>query len=474
MLYCAGISGILSAPTQAQSLLGVILDEDIPASQISGQLKEFEHLGISFLELKHPVSATLLDSLTNYNFEVLIRSKFNYLTSSVVEFNRQAILQEYMDIALYYAEYDFVQAYGLYSYSQSFLPGFKEEISSITEELSGTTNRNLYEVTTTGLSALDYAIVETTSINFQEGTPSVHLAKEFSMSDFSLLSSMVDQNPGLLFLNKDWLDEALASYSPFETTLLEYKETGNFVLPLPKDAPDTTPFNWPVLIFLLVWISVGVHVKLVPTYSALISRYFTSHRFFVDDIMRYRERSVISGIFLFFQHAFFSGLAIYIFGEASVSETGLEALYHYAPQLALFGKNYFSLFALGVALSVFVQIIGLAWLYFPSKSMTHFSQALSLYTWTFHVDFILVSILLLLQQTGGSETLITIFCALFIINWLTGFLLTSFDSSRYLTQGRATYIFYTFGLHSITNIALLVLIFSSDYAIDLLELVTTI
>ena len=102
--------------------------------------------------------------------------------------------------------------------------------------------------------------------------------------------------------------------------------------------------------------------------------------------------------------------------------------------------------------------------------MTHFSQALNLYTWIFHTDFILVSIMLILLLSGGSSTIIIILGTLFVINWLMGFLITSLNSSKYLVQKRASYILSTFGLHALVNIAFLVFILSNDYLMDVLEL----
>ena len=474
MLCCAGIAGFFSSSLHAQSRLGLSIDEPVSPVQLSERLNEYERLGIQYLELRHPVAPAVLDTLGSYPFEVLIRTSAEFLTASTLEEIRGNLASEYLDILLYYSEYEFVQSIGLYTYSQSFNPGFAEDVALLTSDLSASTSRSFYEVTTTGVSALELAILETKSEDIPENFPSVLYTKPFTNNDFRDLASILDKNPTLLFLDSKWLDDARENHPEFETALTEYQQTGAFVLPFPKPEPAPLSFNWGILVFILIWVSMGVHFKVVPTYPPLIYRYFTGHRFFVDDIMRYRERSVASGLFLFFQHAAFTGLVVSIFSKACISETGLTAFYEYVPQLAFFGKNYFSLFTAGMLLGLVVEVIGLIWLFFPSKSMTHFSQALSLYTWIFHLDFIFVSILLVLQLTGGSEILITIICSLFVLNWLTGFLLTSFDSSKYMAEGRASYIIYTFGLHSIVNIGLLILIFSSDSAIDLIELVTTI
>ncbi|RNC79572.1 MAG: hypothetical protein ED557_13685 [Balneola sp.] len=79
--------------------------------------------------------------------------------------------------------------------------------------------------------------------------------------------------------------------------------------------------------------------------------------------------------------------------------------------------------------------------------------------------------MLAVYLSGGSPTLIIILSILYLVVWLTGFLLTSLDSSKYLQRGRIKYIFYTFGLHTVVNIAILVFIFTNAWIMDMLPLI---
>ena len=102
--------------------------------------------------------------------------------------------------------------------------------------------------------------------------------------------------------------------------------------------------------------------------------------------------------------------------------------------------------------------------------MKHFSQVLTLYTWIFHLDFILISLMLLSHLTNGSSVFILSMGIIFILVWLTGFFLTALDSSKYLMKGRVKYMILTFGLHTLLNILLLILFLRSDYIMQILEL----
>ncbi len=455
--------------------LGISWDVPETVGEISAQLSFYQKIGVRFIELKHPIKHTILDSLAGYPFQVLIRFDKKFLTTSEVHKNRDEIVHQYSSLILEYAEHEQVIAYGLYAFSQSFNSEFIEEFESITSELSSQiSNREFYEITSGPFNALDFSLYEIENEVIPENISGFLFSKSYQKNDQYILKDIFEQSPRLLFLDSNWLQNALSNYAPLQKALLDYVTEGEFILPLPQKEPPPVPFNWSVLVFLIIWISMGVHVAVSQTYKPLIFRYYTGHRFFVDDVMRYRERSYLSGIFLFLQHAAFTGLVTYILSSLLISSTGLDALYTTIPHLAFFGKNYFSLFAIGGFLGIIIQLIALVWLYFPNKAMTHFSQALSLFTWVWHLDFLIVSVMLILLLTGGSSNLILLLGFLFVINWLVAFFVTSLDSSKYLMQKRVSYMLYTFGIHSLVNIGLLILIFSSDFIMDLVELVVVL
>ncbi|RNC79576.1 MAG: hypothetical protein ED557_13705 [Balneola sp.] len=441
-------------------------------NQISAQLNTFENIGIEVLELTHPVSTTLLDSISNYPFEVYIRFNHNFLTATKITETRENLVQEYNTLINGYSEHTQIAAFGLYSYSQSFDENFTREFESITTELKKNTNRSFYEVTSGNTTALDFSITEITADSIIVENTALLLSKENSINDAKLLNDLFNSRTELLFINSTWFFNAIHIHPRLLLSLGEVKNGSPFILPEQKTEASSDPLNWPVIVFMLVWLSVGLHLKVSQNYRTLLFRFFTGHRFFVDDIMRYRERSMTSGIFLFLQHAFLSGITLYLVFSTLVSEKGLEAFYHFMPLLAIVGKNYFSVFIIGVLLSSLVQVIGVIWLYLPNKAMTHLSQVMNLYTWIFHLDFLIVSIMLVVYLAGGSSTLIIILSILYLLVWLTGFLLTSLDSSKYLQRGRIKYIFYTFGLHTLVNIGILVFVFANAWTMDVLQLIT--
>lgn len=471
--YIIGSTNLLKAQELLTTRLGITW-ESPNSSNITSKLSFYNELGVRYIELKHPVPTAVLDSVSKYSFLVFVRFDKSFLTNSDVQRDYNFLLEEYSSLVMHYAEYESVVAYGLYSYSQSYHPQFATSFELIKKQLRQLTNREFYEINSNSQVILDFSLFGSIDNEVPNNTTSVVYSKNYQREDLAVVNEMFKNNPSIIFLHSNWLESAINDYQPFLNSLHAFVTDRTFTLPLPQHKSAPINFNWPVFLLVLTWISIGIHILLSGTYKPLIFRYFTGHRFFVDDVMRYRERSYLSGIFLFVQHTILSGLAFYVLAKFCISKNGLIAIYEVLPQLGLFGKNYFSLFALTILLTVILQLIGLAWLYIPNKSMTHFSQVLSLYTWIFHLDFVIVSIMLILLLTNGSGFFIVLLSVLFIATWLIGFFLTSFDSSKYLIEKRIEYIFKTFGLQTAVHILFLVLILTNDRLMDFISLIISI
>lgn len=475
ILLCAGLLLFISTPSNAQDQafpVGVHWNAPDSWGEQVSELALFEETGIKFIELIHPVNTALLDSLQKYNFSILIRTDKEYMTRTAISGNLDDLIYEYKNLIERYKNYDFVNAFGLYAHSQSFNEEYQGLFKVVVDSLKNHTNADLYEVNTGDFNALDFAFTQINHYSTPVTSGYYYFSKEYFRNDISAFNRLMAEVPPGIMIDSEWLKTAVDDYPPLKTALSERTEDGMFVLPVPQAIEEGFDFNWVVFVFILIWISMGVHIRISPMYRDLMFRYFTAKRFFVDDVMRYRERALASGIFLFVQHAMFSGIVFYCFAKACFSETGLDALFHYLPQLGITGQNYFSIFVVGFLLTAIMMSIGIAWLYFPSKSMRHMSQVFSLYTWVFHLDFLLVSLMLILLLTGASEVTILVLSILFVLIWLSGFVLTAIDSSKYLQKGRISYLFYTIGIHALINILMIIWALSSGLFIDVLELVT--
>ncbi len=274
----------------------------------------------------------------------------------------------------------------------------------------------------------------------------------YSVFEFSSLRSVIDNN------------------SYLKNTLMEDSFEASSIA-LPKTSESFPLIHWSTIVLLGLWISLTVNIKLNPTYYETIPRYFTAHRFFVDDIMSYRERSSLSGIFLLFQHALFGGLITYILARVFISGIGIEALYYHLPYLGIMGKNYFSLFVVSSLLVFVVELIALIWIYAPNSELSHFNQVLNLFTWIFHLDFVIGTLIVTMYFAGFGSVSISILSVIYVLIWFSSFNITSLNASKKLGIKRNSYLLKTIGLHTLVSIGLVILLFYFDGWWDLLELV---
>lgn len=286
--------------------------------------------------------------------------------------------------------------------------------------------------------------------------------------------NLLEQNLPYVILEYTWLKSTLEDHPEIKEPFLSSENLIPSTIPLPKADEPQPSARWSVIVLILLWISLAVNVAINPTYLETIPRYFTAHRFFVDDIMSYRERSSASAVFLFFQHGFFGGLAIYILSKTFISEIGLEALYHHVPYIAIMGQNYFSLFVLTVILICFVELIALLWLYIPNTEMTHLNQPLNLFTWIFHLDFLLVTLMVTAYFADWSVYLIGLLAIMYLMIWFSSFNITAFDASKRLGMTRNSYLRKTILLHTVVSLAALVFLIVFNSWWDVLELVISI
>ena len=299
----------------------------------------------------------------------------------------------------------------------------------------------------------------------------------FSKNDVRSLHQFKDkleQKLPYVIVDYDWLKNTVEIYPEIKSLFLAKENLDPKSFPLPK-APEQQPSSrWSVIVLLLLWISLAVNIGISPTYLETIPRYFTAHRFFVDDIMSYRERSSVSALFLFFQHAVFGGLTVYILAKTYISNIGLEALYHHVPYFSILGQNYFSLFVLTTILILIVELIALIWLFVPNKEMTHFNQALNLFTWIFHLDFILVTLMITAYFAESNSLFIGLFAILYLLVWFSSFNITAFAASKKLGMNRNSYLRKTILLHTIVSLGVLTLTIVFNGWWDVLELVINI
>ena len=469
LLVCT--SNYVSGQSSTRTSLGISFPNTLNELQIINSIPELKDLGFEIIELQHPVSDDLIKEISKFSLELWIRTDLKFSTLSQIN-HPDHVMNALVSHIETYSSLPMVSRIGLTSYSARLDAQKIHELSSYN---SNTSNTSFYEVNTISNPNL-LTVINADAYSRNPSNAYFIFESPFLSKDVPILTSINNGGAQGIFFDYFWLEEAMENISYLKESLKAYADSDDTKLLLPdletrnsKNIP-----NWPTIVLLLLWMSIGLHMKSNPTYRPLIVRYFTYHRFFVDDIMRYRERSTTPGIILFIQHAYFTGLIIYILSATFVSDKGLEAFFFHFPVVAVFGVNYFTLFAIAVITTFILSFVGLLWLYIPSKSMKHFSQVLSLYSWIFHIDFILVSCGLILLITEASNTSILLLVLGHFLVWILGFFFAAYDSSQYLTHGKIKYLSATVGLFLLLLGSILIGFLNSGSMYDILNLAFTL
>lgn len=435
----------------AQKKVAVDWEKPADSEAFNRELDFFSNHNVSYLFVNHPITADEIASLDSTGISFFVKLDHKFVIENEFINNSDQYLESVNEAKAYY---DSSSAFnGIVAFSQSVIAPNVFPSAEILE-IKGNT---VYSVNTEPQPLFN--VFETSEL----------YAENLSSLKEQLINSELN-----LLLDGEWYKSVLAQNADLKSTFEGTSGMDPKTIAVP-DIPDQTPLiHWSVLVLVLIWISLAVNVATNPTYLETIPRYFTAHRFYVDDIMSYRERSSASAVFLLFQHAIFGGLVVYILSKIFISDTGLEALYHHIPYIALMGKNYFSLFVLSSVLVLIVELIALIWLYVPNKEMTHFNQGLNLFTSIFHLDFIIVTAIVTGYFGDWNTTLISFLALSYLLIWFSSFNITAFDASKRLGMHRNSYLFKTIGLHTLVSGALVVLLILFNEWWDILKLAVSV
>lgn len=445
----------------AQTSLGVVWNPPPNELQASDQLRTLKSYSTKLVILKKPRNPYILAELNRLGIPFIIDAGNEFYTASKFSDQKDAIFRQVSQIHSANREYASFLGILIFSHSHTHSDSFKS------------TFRSLVQASNLGDSLSFYEFKNNQLGNLSEGKKkgSFFLSQKPGAESVHKFHDLMGNAGDLLIVEYSWLKNTLGDFPDIEQALQNSASLNEAVIPLPKLPEETPLLHWSVIVLLLLWISLAVNIVISPTYKETIFRYFTSHRFFVDDILSYRERSSLSATFLFFQHAFFGGLVAYVMAKTFFSETGLEALYSYIPAVGITGQNYFSLFVLASLAVLLIEVIAIAWIYIPNPSLSYLNQALNLFTWTFHLDFLLVTLIVVLFFAGSSPIVLSVLSVLYVVIWFSSFNTTALDSSKRLGMNRTRYLFKTIALHTLAFALVVAFLLIFDGWKEVLDLV---
>jgi hypothetical protein len=278
-----------------------------------------------------------------------------------------------------------------------------------------------------------------------------------------------------VFFESGWLLNFINKHRSTEQILIEYATYQDAVFPLPQEPlTDSNSHSIIVLVLLALWGTVALTYSFIPTYRRSLFRFFLSHQFFIEDVMQRHIRSIVPSLVLLGQHAVLGGIFLYCMANTYLSSIAVEVFYFYFLILNTFGTGHLSLFFLGIIFTLLFQTILPLWPYIVNWGIGYLSQISILYSWPFHLNLVITTVIVTLLMSGGNTYLMGACFILFVAVLLLDFPITAFDTGRNVTGNRWVYASGTLGLYTLVVAVLAILVVTNDRLLNILDLVISI
>jgi len=436
----------------SQLRTGVRWTEPNAIEQALDELRYFDLMNISYIEIEGQPSQALLNSLVNFDFEVVLFSEFRFLTARDLSQDTQLV----RDIGAWvqiYSNAPAVDGFSLFSDSHTASEVFNSLASQLFDRLSAIADKSIgFHFTGDSAAAIaDFRIYDIVAQNYVK-LPSAtvyYRDQTFDPGDAARINSILSLSPKLLIADAAWLAEAAAA-QPQLATAYSLLPSEDIRLPESRPSPPAQPPNWPVLGLIFIWVSLALHYRYQPNYRNQLMRYFTANSFFLDDVLAYRIRGSAPPLVILLQHIIAAGLLFFVCSKAAFSPTGLEAFFHHYPGLSFTGVSYATFFMMGIGTAVLLHLTALLWLHLTNPELQHISQSLTIYAWPLHLNLLLITLVTALFVSGQTGFIFIVLTVLFVLIWFNAFNLAAWQSERVMSKHKALHFLGTVVLHVVS------------------------
>lgn len=441
VLSCSSLYG--------QRTLGVTWNIPKDQKQAITQLREFHELGISVIEVEQPPSAAIWQKIDSLQFKVYGSLGIQFPTTSTFRQPDSTLIENIQKKASVYLSEPSVAAIGLFEYGAVSDSSFWKSLQPVARQLKTKrqlpfyfTSRRLAHVdtlpdhfiildtfvTTSRLDTL--SVPQDTLIGAYRYTPSKKLAPYLTpFKDFLEATSEASQKP--IFVNSDWLFSMQKQHPQLVEILQGFSSEEDAVFPLPQETlPSPQSSTLPVVILLIVWGSIAFHYHSSPLYRKSLFRYFTAHKFFINDIFQRQIRSPLPGVIIIFQHALLLASTAFVTIDSLLSPLGQTALFYHMPQLTLMGNTHYSFWGWALLACILISFFCALWIYVAHKSIHSFIQVATIYAWPLQLNFVLATVAITLFSSGTHTVTIVIFTALAFAIFLATFFFAAIDVTQ--------------------------------------------
>jgi hypothetical protein len=437
-------------PAQAQRHFGIIWDPPSDEREAARELFGYQQMGIQSLMIEGIQDIGILDVLNGFDFNVVINIPQAYLTATELKKRRVTSSDLVIKHVEYYRNLDFVNGFIVFSNSQVNSSRFTNRASAIISEARISTEKPLLHINGNtihrfgGTDHPDGVILhvhesDLHSENITSSDPSVpvsgfiwHPDSGFNIRLFQdMLRTTRPAGDVPVYLHGQWVETHLGD--GLEEALIIFAGNSEAVLPNPHQ-PDADPHvNWNIVLLILIWISFAVHYAFFPNYNKSLFRFFSNHKFFIEDIFEKRIRFPATPVFLNLQAAAIFGLFFYTLYTFHVSAAGLDVLRYYLPIPYWLHPGIF-FFVAGFIFKLVYSTIMTLWVFAPSLDIQWLNPAAAAYIWPQQILLPVITLMITIDAAGGPEDLFNVMAILFLLIWFTSFYIAAYNVRQYVER----------------------------------------
>ncbi|SMO76850.1 hypothetical protein [Fodinibius sediminis] len=458
---------------QAQRILGVVWEIPSDEAQAVQQLETFRKMGITVLEVQKLPSGRLWDEISQHNFTVYGDLNIRFPTAHTLARADSSFYSEINRKVDAFVGHPAVKALKLFSYGAVHDEDFNRAADSLFSSIGPLENTEMYysgsraspdpdlpvdffmldlHVSPQNVDALPISSSPDPSGYYYHPSPELaHL-----LTPLKQLFQVTSTHPGdILFLDSRWLLTMTEHHPRLPATLKSQASGEDSIFPTPNEPrPDQHSSPLPIIVLLLGWGILAIHYNMSPIYRKSLFRYFTGHKFFLNDIFHQHIRSPFPALLITTQNALFVAAALFILSRNLWSITGIRGLLHYYPNLLFISGSRYDIFIIALGGTLLYSLACTLWLYLSHQSLRSITQVLTLFAWPLQLNIILGTIVIALYVSGGNATTMASLSAAMLTICLLSFIITARDAAHHLMGKRMRYLGLTIGLYLIAISAL--------------------
>jgi hypothetical protein len=437
-------------PAQAQRHFGIIWDPPAGEREAARELFGYQQLGIQSLMIDGIHDIEILDVLHGFDFDVVINVPQANLTATELKKRRAASSDLVIKHVAYYRNLDFVNGFIIFSNSQVNSSRFTSRASAMIREARISTDKPLLHINGSTMHRFgdtdhpDGVILhlhesDLHSDSVPAAEPAIPVAGFIwhpeSGFDIRLFQDMLQTTRPAgdvpVYMHGQWVETHLGD--GLEEALIIFAGDSDAVLPNPLKPAADPKVNWNIVLLMLIWISFAVHYAFFPTYNKSLFRYFTNHKFFIEDIFESRIRFHATPVFLNLQAAAMFGLFFYTLYTFHVSAAGLDVLRYYLPIPDWMYPGIF-FFAAGFVFKLIYSTVMTLWVFAPSLDTQWLNPAAAAYIWPQQTLLPVITLMITTDAAGGPAGLFNIMAILFLLIWLSSYYIAAYNVRQYVER----------------------------------------